>query len=334
MHAETPAPKAAEGSPPPRGRRPWAPHLLAAGAIACLFPAVSPALALIGGIALALLLGNELGTGASRAAQLLLKVSVVGLGAGMNLGVVWRVGVRGAGYTAISIAASLALGLWLSRRARLQRDVGLLISVGTAICGGSAIAAVAGVIRPRQHEVSVAFTTVFLLNAVALVAFPPLGHLWGFTPRQFGLWAALAIHDTSSVVGAALSYDPASVPVATTVKLARALWIVPVAMAAGRWRSRSEPASNRPLRLPVPLFILGFIAAAAVFTYAAPLAPWRGAVSREAQRLFAVTLFLIGSGFSRAALATTGLRPLGVGVALWFCAASGTAVAIGQHWIR
>ena len=309
------------------------PWVLAAGAIACVVWAVPTAVALVAGIALALVLADEeAGLLGARMAQPLLKISVVGLGAGMNLGVVFRVGAQGVGYTVVSIGLTLAAGLWLGRRMRLQPDPALLISAGTAICGGSAIAAVAGVIKPKPHDITVALTTVFLLNAVALLVFPGIGHALGFSERQFGLWAALAIHDTSSVVGAALSYGHEALNVATTVKLTRALWIVPVAIAIGLWRGKRPDAG--PRHLPVPLFIVGFIATAALFTYFAPLASWRQPVTTAAQRLFAVTLFLVGCGFSRAALRNVGIRPLVVGVALWIGIAVATAAALSAGWIR
>jgi uncharacterized integral membrane protein (TIGR00698 family) len=309
--------------------------VLVTGAAACLWWAVSPGIALLGGMLVALVLGDaRVGEVGARPAQLLLKISVVGLGAGMNLGVVWRVGAQTAGYTAVGIALTLALGRWLGRRAHLPRDVALLVTVGTAICGGSAIAAIAGVIRPKRQDVTVALTTVFLLNALALLIFPGIGHALGFSQRQFGLWAALAIHDTSSVVGAAMAYGREAVSVATTVKLTRALWIVPVAVAVGYRRRVSGEKSVDRRRLPLPIFILGFLAAAALFTYWAPLAAWRLPVTAGAQRLFAVTLFLIGSGFSRAALRAVGIRPLVIGVALWLAVGTATAGALLSGWIH
>lgn len=309
----------------------WLP---AAGAAACLLLPVPTAAALVSGIVLALLL-REIPAGATRAgaAHALLKLSVIGLGAGMNLGAVWRAGAQGIGYTVVSISLTLAAGLWLGRRARLPSDVSLLIATGTAICGGSAIAAVAGVVKPRHQDTTVAITTVFLLNAVALLIFPGIGHALGFSQRQFGLWAALAIHDTSSVVGAAMSYGRQSLTIATTVKLARALWIVPVAIAVGRSRRRPEEVRSGG-RLPLPGFILGFLTMAALFSCVPGLAGLRPHVAAAAQRLFAVTLFLIGTGFSRDALRHVGVRPLAVGVVLWLGIGSATAWAIHAGWIH
>jgi uncharacterized integral membrane protein (TIGR00698 family) len=308
--------------------------IVPAGATVCLLLQVPSAIALFAGIAVALVLGNPLADQSRNLAQTLLKISVVGLGAGMNLGAIWRLGVHDFGYTVISIGATLGFGLLLGRWARLHRDVALLVAAGTAICGGSAIAAIAGVIRARHSDVTVSLTAVFVLNAVALVIFPPIGHALGFSDHQFGLWAALAIHDTSSVVGAAIAYGHESVAVATTVKLVRALWIVPVALGVGLWWPRTDPVQKGRGRLPVPAFILGFIATAALFTYCAPLLPLGAHVTAMARRLFAVTLFLIGCGFSRQALVQVGLRPLLVGVVLWACVAATTAGALLANWIQ
>lgn len=312
--------------------------LLAIGSAGCLIWTVSPGGALLAGMAIALAWGNPFENATRQASNFLLKASVVLLGAGMNLGVIWRVGAHDFGYTVISIAATLALGLWLGRRARLSGDVSLLVATGTAICGGSAIAAIAGVIKPKHHDITVAMTTVFLLNAVALLIFPAIGRTLGFSQHQFGLWAALAIHDTSSVVGAALEYGRVAVDVATTVKLTRALWIVPVALAVGLWwpREKTEKsAPRRPLwrRLPVPGFILGFIALAAAFTWFGALAPLAPPVTAASHRLFGLTLFLIGAGFSRSAFRVVGVKPLVVGVALWVVVATATATALHLGWM-
>jgi uncharacterized integral membrane protein (TIGR00698 family) len=309
--------------------------VLIGGAIASLF-GVSVVAALLAGIVFALVFrGASEEIGVSRYATLLLKASVVGLGAGMNLLVVWQVGVEGAGYTLVSIALTLAFGIWLGRTTRLSSDLALLVAVGTAICGGSAIAAVAVVIRSKPQDTTLALTIVFLLNAVALVIFPPLGHLIGFSQREFGIWSALAIYDTSSVVGAAMSYGKEALAIATTVKLTRALWIVPVAFAAGYLGSRpASPDAPARRRLPIPLFIVGFIAMAAIFTYAAPLAAYRAPVANGARHLFAATLFLIGAGFSIHAVRSMGLRLVAFALILWTVIAAATAEALKLGWIR
>jgi len=212
--------------------------LLGAGAALALAPFTSAAAGLLGGAFLGLTLGNPRARETRAWTHRLLPLAVIGLGAQMNLVAVAKAGLHGLGITALSITLVLSLGLWLARRLKVDPDAGLLIAVGTAICGGSAIAAVAPVIRARSHQVSVALATVFLLNAAALVLFPPIGHAVGLGQDGFGLWAALAIHDTSSVVGAGLAYGPRALEVATTVKLARALWIVPVTLGIGWMEAR------------------------------------------------------------------------------------------------
>ncbi|HET6330479.1 MAG TPA: putative sulfate exporter family transporter [Holophagaceae bacterium] len=315
-----------------------------------LLPFVSAAIALVAGILIALMMGNPFQVLTRKWTHSLLALSVVGLGAGMDLRAVAKAGLQGLGYTVVSISGSIALGLWLSRRFRLHRDTGLLVTVGTAICGGSAIAAVAPVIHAEEHDTSVALATVFLLNAVALLAFPAIGHALSLTEHQFGLWAALAIHDTSSVVGAGLVYGPQALSEATTVKLARALWIVPVAITVGFLWNRSTVearAEEKSARTPAsksaeptvekkgkkPWFILGFIAAAALATYVPSLHKPGHMVSVVAQRSLVLTLFFIGANLTRAALRKVGLRPFLMGVTLWLLVAGLSLAAIRGHLI-
>lgn len=294
---------------------------------------VPPAGALVTGVALALLFGNPLAPTTGRVAQWTLKTAVVGLGAGINLGVVLSVGARSFGSTALTILLTLGAGLWLARRMGLRRELSVLISAGTAICGGSAIAAIAAVIKPKSDDTAIALSVVFLLNAVALIIFPPLGAALGFSQHQFGVWAALAIHDTSSVVGAALTYGREAADVATTTKLVRALWIAPVAMLIAWWWNRDKETGRQGFRFRVPGFILGFLVVAALFSYCAPLAPWRAGITDLARRLFATTLFLIGLGFSRQALRHAGLRPVVFAVCLWLAVMVVTAGAISTGWL-
>lgn len=312
--------------------------LLAVGSAACLALPVSPAAGLLAGVVIALVFGNPVHGWTSRGAGVLLKIAIVTLGAGMNLGVVWRTGADGFGYTLAGLILTLSLGLWLGRRAGLSRDLSLLLATGTAICGGSAIAAMSGAIRPRAHDATVALAVVFLLNAVALFAFPPVGRALGFSPEQFGLWAALAIHDTSSVAGAAAAYGGTALSVAVTVKLARALWIVPVTAGASLWKGQTGEGNNRGFRarcLVPPGFILGYLAMAALFTWM----PFDG-LSRAlpvfggiAHRGMTAALFLIGAGLSRDALRQTGLRPLGVAAALWVVVSIVSAAGLRMGWI-
>ena len=301
-------------------------------ALVMVVPFFSPAAALVCGIALAFVVGNPYPVTTSRVVTPLLQISVVGLGAGMNLIEVGRAGAHGFVYTLIGISLTVSIGLILGRALRAERDTSLLITVGTAICGGSAIAAVAPAIRAKSHEVSVALATVFFLNAVALFIFPSIGHHFGLSQVQFGVWSALAIHDTSSVVGAAMQYGARALEIATTIKLTRALWIVPVTLVIGfLWnRGTDQKAGGKAKR---PWFILGFLAAAALVTWLPSLKPFGHFAFVGAQRSLVVTLFLIGSGLSRDALRVVGRRPLIHGFILWVLMGTATLTAILLGWI-
>ena len=301
-------------------------------AFVTLLPFVSPGIALMLGICVALTVGNAYLLTSARLVTPLLQISVIGLGAGMNLIEVGHAGVHGFVYTVIGITLTMTLGLGLGRLIRTERDTSLLVTVGTAICGGSAIAAIAPAIRAKSHEVSVALATVFFLNAVALFIFPWIGHHFMLSQTQFGVWSALAIHDTSSVVGAAMQYGARALEIATTIKLTRALWIVPVTLAVGMvWnRGNAEASAGKAKR---PWFILGFLAAAALVTWIPALKPAGHMVFVGAQRSLVVTLFLIGSGLSRAALQMVGRRPLIQGFILWVLMGAGTLGAILLGWI-
>ncbi len=301
--------------------------LLAALATLSLTPWVSAPVALLAGIGFALLFGQPRGALVRRWTSPLLQAAVVALGAGMNLGVVLRVGARGVGYTMAGISGTLLLTWAMARLLRTDAVISMLVGVGTAICGGSAIAAVAPVVRARSEQTSVALGVVFLLNSAALLIFPKVGALAGLAPAQFGLWSALAIHDTSSVVGAAIAYAPASVAIATTVKLARALWIIPVALLASRLPLAGTVDGPRgPAKRP--WFILGFVAAAALVTYVPFLEGAGALVAAAGRHLLVLTLFLIGTALSRDALRTVGWRPLALGVGLWVVVATTTLGAI------
>jgi uncharacterized integral membrane protein (TIGR00698 family) len=291
-------------------------------ALATLSGFVTPPVALAAGLAFALLLGNPLAAPSARAAKLLLQASVVGLGFGMNLAAVWAAGRSGFAFTVAGIAGTLLLGTLLGRWLRVERQTALLVSSGTAICGGSAIAAVGGAIDAAPEAMSVALATVFVLNAIALFVFPPLGHALGMSQHQFGIWAAIAIHDTSSVVGAAARYGDEALKLATTVKLARALWIFPLAL--GLAARRRKPGAS----VKFPWFILWFLAAAGVRTLLpSPVALYDGL--RHAATLgLTLTLFLIGSGLTRQTLARVGPRPLVQGVLLWIVVSSATLFAV------
>lgn len=285
--------------------------LFFAGIAFCLTPWASPPLALALGLALALTLGTPYKT--SKATKLLLQISVVGLGFGMNLTRVVAAGKTGIVFTIATIIGTLALGWAIGRAMHISRGTAHLIASGTAICGGSAIAAVGPVIGATDEEMSVSLGTVFILNAIALFAFPPIGNALHLTQTQFGVWSAIAIHDTSSVVGAAAKYGAEALQIATTVKLTRALWIVPLALGtAFAFRSKQT-------RVAIPWFILFFLLASVARTYTpAPDALW-DAIVRIARVGLTVTLFLIGAGLTRKSLAAVGARPLILGVVLWIC---------------
>ena len=295
--------------------------LLVAGGIACLTPYFSSPIALLLGAGIALAFGNPYAKQTGKFSKVLLSLAVAGLGAGMDLSAVAKVGMQGIGSTLITIALTLGLGYLLARLLKTEKESAILIAVGTAICGGSAIAAVAPAINARDNSISVALGTVFMLNAVALLVFPWAGHLLGLTQHQFGLWSALAIHDTSSVVGAAMQYGAEALQTGTTVKLARALWIFPVALAFGYFYSGKG-------RGKFPWFIIGFILLSALFSSFPALHDTGETIAACAKRLMVVTLFLIGTNMTRETLAAAGPRALALGVSLWVLVAGGTLAAI------
>ena len=284
--------------------------LFALGVLLSLTGYVSPPVALTAGILFGLSFTHPYISESRGVARILLQSSVVALGFGMNLHEVLKAGRSGFAYTAVGISFALLVGLALGRALQVPSKCSFLISCGTAICGGSAIAAVAPIVEADEHEMAVSLGTVFILNSVALLIFPPIGRALHLSQAQFGLWAALAVHDTSSVVGAASKYGAQALVIGTTVKLARALWIVPLALATAAARQHRS-------RISFPWFILFFILAAVLNTYV-------GMVSHVSAQLFTVgrlgltaTLFLIGSGISRATLKEVGWRPMLQGVLLW-----------------
>jgi len=301
---------------------------------ACLLPAVPAWAALLGGMAFALGLGNPCAERARSMIPRLLAISVVGLGAGMDLGVIGEAGLSGFGYTIVGIVLTLAAGAGLGALLGVPRSTRVLVSAGTAICGGSAIAAMAAVLGTREEETSVSLATVFVLNAAALVAFPLIGLHFGMEPAQFGLWCALAIHDTSSVVGAALQFGPAAVDTATTVKLARTLWIIPLTLAAGLIWPAPVPVEGRRVAVKRPWFILYFLLAAALVTWAPALKPAGAVLAVAAKRLMILTLFLIGGGLSESALQKVGWRPFALGLSLWAIVGTATFLCIQRGWMR
>ena len=305
---------------------PWKKTLLWLLAAACFFPVISPPLALLGGIIFAVLLGRVEATRAALVQKYLLQGSVVGLGFGIHLTAVLQAGASGMAVTAASLAATMALGWLLARAWRVERTTGQLISVGTAICGGSAIAALGPVLGAQPREMSVALGCVFVLNAVALFVFPAIGHWCGLTPEQFGYWVAIAVHDTSSVVGTAVRYAPEALAIAVPVKLARALWILPIVAIAAL--SVRKPGG----RATVPWFVFLFVAASAVASFlpvGGPVYPWLVAAAKGG---LAATLFLIGTGLSPGMVKAVGWRPFAHGIALWLVV-SGLALWAVRHLV-
>ncbi len=295
--------------------------------LACCLPAVSAPIALTAGLAFGLVVGNPWKNATAVWSRRLLQASVVGLGFGMNLPELLKTGRDAFLYTAISISFTMLAGYLLGRLFKTPQRTSILISFGTAICGGSAIAAMAPVIKAEAEETGVALATIFTLNSVALIIFPPLGHMLGMGQQQFGLWAALAIHDTSSVVGASAAFGGLALAVGTTVKLTRTLWIMPSALVAA-WFSKSEGKAR------FPLFIVGFLAAAAIKTTLPQFEQFWHPLNSMAKQSLVVTLFLIGSGLTRDLLAKTGIRPLAQGITLWIVVSVTSAAAIISGLIR
>lgn len=276
----------------------------------CITPLMGAGVALVLGAAFAIILGNPYAEFSQSASKWLLKAAVIGLGFAVDFNHVIEVGRSSLVLTIVSITAIIGLGEILTQVFKLNRNTGVLISFGTAICGGSAIAAMAPVIKAKDHEVAVALGVVFLLNGVGLLLFPTIGHYLNLSQEQFGLWAALAIHDTSSVVGASATYGALALSIATTVKLTRAMWIIPYTTIAGVfWRSE-EKAS-------IPLFIVGFLAAALINTYLPDYSSIWSALNSAAKQILVVTLFLIGSGLSLSVLRQAGVKPFIMATVLW-----------------
>lgn len=298
--------------------------LFAALLVFCITPWASPPIALALGLALALTVGNAFAKQTSKPTKILLQASVVGLGFGMNLQKVVEAGRTGILFTLVTIAGTLLLGYILGRAMRIDRTTAHLISSGTAICGGSAIAAVGPVIDATDEEMSVALGTVFILNSIALFAFPPIGHQLHLTQTQFGVWAAIAIHDTSSVVGAAAKYGAEALQIATTIKLTRALWIVPLTLAT------AFAFKRKSAKVAIPWFILFFLIASVIRTYVE--GPW-DAMVHLARIGLTITLFLIGAALSRKSIAAVGVRPLLFGVILWLVISSVSLLVIYSNQI-
>ena len=274
---------------------------------------ITPPIALLIGLLYAFICGQAYPAYNKKCSKILLQYSVVGLGFGMNIEASLASSKEGIIFTVLSVSGTIILGWLLGRKLlKLERRTSYLISSGTAICGGSAIAAVGPIINAKGAEMSVALGTIFILNAIALFIFPSIGHALGLDEVQFGTWAAIAIHDTSSVVGAGGAYGDTALEIATTIKLTRALWIIPVALCtAVVFRTQGK-------KIAIPWFILWFIVAMVVNTYLLDSVPTVGSVvSGIARKCLTVTMFFIGASLSLDVLRQVGLRPLLLGVLLW-----------------
>ncbi|MEI8271631.1 MAG: putative sulfate exporter family transporter [Paludibacter sp.] len=281
-------------------------------AFLCLTPYVTAPLALFLGLLFALTLGSPFPKFNKKASKYLLQISVVGLGFGMNLLDSVKAGSDGMLFTLFSVVSVMIIGILVGKWLNIGKVPSYLIASGTAICGGSAIAAVGPIAKANESEMSVSLATIFVLNAVALFLFPVLGHWLNLTQHQFGLWAAIAIHDTSSVVGAGATFGEEALKVATTVKLTRALWIIPLSVFTSFYfKSKGD-------KITIPWFILFFILAMVLNTYLnIPKAISHDIVSVSRQSL-TLTLFFIGGGLSRSTIKSVGIKPLVLGVTLWF----------------
>jgi uncharacterized integral membrane protein (TIGR00698 family) len=287
---------------------------------------ISPPFALLGGLVFGLAIPHPFQLESKRLSRFLLQASVVGLGFGMNLHQVLEAGRSGFLYTAVSITAVMFLGLGLGYLLSVGKKSAFLISAGTAICGGSAIAAVGPIADASEEEMAVSLGAVFILNSVALFLFPVIGSAFHMTQSQFGLWSALAIHDTSSVVGATAKYGPTALAVGTTVKLARALWIVPLSLV-------TAVTLKSKARIQWPWFILFFCLAALLNTTFPAFGPTFTVLNRLGRIGLTVTLFLIGTGLSKETLKQVGVRPLVQGLVLWIIVGTSTLALILFHWI-
>jgi uncharacterized integral membrane protein (TIGR00698 family) len=316
-----------DARPLPPQTLPMSKNMFFVGLILAASGLISPPFALLGGLIYGFSFAHPFHVDSKRLAKFLLQASVVVLGFGMNLREVARAGRSGFLYTAASIAAAMLLGLGLGYLIRVGKKAAFLISAGTAICGGSAIAAVGPIANANEEEMAVSLGTVFVLNSAALFLFPVIGYLLHMTQAQFGLWSALAIHDTSSVVGATAKYGPTALAIGITVKLARALWIVPLSVV-------TAVALKSKARMQWPWFILLFCLAALLNTLLPSFGPTFGLLNHLGRIGLTVTLFLIGTGLNKETLKHVGFRPLLQGLILWIVVGVGTLALILSNWIH
>ncbi|HPH22525.1 MAG TPA: putative sulfate exporter family transporter [Chitinophagaceae bacterium] len=280
-------------------------------ALLCVTPFISAPIALVLGFLMIQFVGNPYEETTKKLIHKLLQISVVGLGFGMNVNSALKAGKEGFIFTLVSIISVLVIGFLLTKILKIEKITGYLISAGTAICGGSAIAAIAPIVKAKPNQISVALAVIFTLNSIALLLFPLIGNMLHLSQHDFGLWSAIAIHDTSSVVGAASKYGTEALEVATTVKLARALWIIPLSLLS------VTLFKNKESKIKIPWFIGFFILAMIVNTYVSfvqPIGPFIVSISKAGLTL---TLFLIGAGLSLNVIKNVGTKPLLLAVLLW-----------------
>jgi uncharacterized integral membrane protein (TIGR00698 family) len=292
-------------------------------AAVCCLPAITPPIGLLIGLVFALVIGNPIPMLTGKLQKYLLQVSVVGLGFGIQLQAVIKAGTTGMGATAVSLLVTMLVGWLLARMLTVDKVTGQLVSTGTAICGGSAIAAMAPVVGATTQQTSVALGCIFILNAVALFLFPAIGTWTHMSQAHFGYWSAIAIFDTSSVVGAAQKYGADALAIAVPVKLARALWILPmVAVAALIGRRKDSKAV-------IPWFVFFFLLASVIATVVPSGTPVWKDIANWAKTGLTVTLFLIGATLSRKALKEVGFKPMLFTVALWAVISIASFAAVG-----
>ena len=282
---------------------------------------ITPPVALFVGLAFAFIFGIPYPKFNKKLSKYLLQASVVGLGFGMNLQKSLQSGADGMLFTVVSVIGVMVIGVMLGRYMRIQEKTSYLISAGTAICGGSAIAAVGGVIKANENEMAVSLGVIFILNAIALFIFPPMGHFLGLSQEQFGTWAAIAIHDTSSVVGAGDAYGPVACELATLIKCTRALWIIPLAFVT-MWVFRKQPSGEGKAKISIPWFILLFVLAMVINTYtpagaAETLRPVYDSIVVVAKQALIAVLFAIGASLSIGVIRSVGVKPLIQAITLW-----------------
>jgi uncharacterized integral membrane protein (TIGR00698 family) len=290
--------------------------------VLCLSPLISPPIALLMGLIIAQFIGHPYLHLNHKATHILLQVSVVGLGFGMNVTSALKAGKEGILFTIVSIIGTLVIGFFMGKFLKIEKKTSYLISAGTAICGGSAIAAISPVIKAEEKQISVALGTIFILNSAALFLFPFIGHQLNLSQSQFGMWCAIAIHDTSSVVGAASKYGPQALEIATTVKLARALWIIPVAFLS------TFIFKSKDSKIKIPYFIGLFVLAMIANTYIPFVQQYNHYLTNIAKAGLTLTLFLIGCGLNRKIISSVGFKPLIQGVILWVIIATAALWAV------